>query len=124
MRSASHYQCRFRLAWAESVGHPCGMYVRFKPSVSRARLQVSLVETKRTGSSVAAIHIAGLASVPGWWDAHDRFAFWTELAPRLAELEEAGILGPEDRAKVIASIDGRLPLPRRAEADAIASGFL
>jgi hypothetical protein len=59
------------------------MFVRFRQIAYR--LQVSLIETRRSNGKVRHEHIAGLGSVEMPLSVEDRIAFWQRLHERLAK---------------------------------------
>jgi hypothetical protein len=62
------------------------MFIRFRQTKRRPRLQVSLVETRKEGRRVRHEHIASLGSIALPFSTTDRVAFWEKLDTRLAAL--------------------------------------
>ena len=101
------------------------MFVRFRQTARRPRLQVSLIETRRVGGRVEHEHVASLGSVASNPSLVDRAKFWTEVDLRLARLtnrvdaaEHADIRSKvakrvepvsEDEQKQVAAITGLSP---------------
>jgi hypothetical protein len=76
------------------------MFVRFRPS-ARHHLQVSLVETARSGGKVKHDHVAGLGSIDMPSSPSGRIAFWTKLHRRLATLTNRISQGRTRRAATL-----------------------
>lgn len=81
------------------------MFVRFRQS--RARLQVSLAESRREAGKVRLAHIAGLGSIAEPMTIASRLAFWTGLRERLDKL--ANRVG-DGQVKVLDAIHARIPM--------------
>jgi hypothetical protein len=94
---------------------PLRMFVRFRQS--KLRLQLSLVETRRSNGKVRHEHVAGLGAVPIPPSVADRIAFWTRLHERLARL--ANRLDAEAQAKVLGAVHERIPIVTLAEQHAL-----
>jgi hypothetical protein len=83
------------------------MFVRFR--VTRRRLQVSLVETRRDGGKVRHEHIAGLGSLPVQPSIADRIEFWAQLPQIFGRL--ANRLNADDQCKAFTVVHERIPMP-------------
>lgn len=79
------------------------MFIRFRQT--RDRLQVSLVENRRTGGKVRHEHIASFGSIATPFSVEARLAFWARLHQRLAQLANR-----VDAAKLLGSIHARVPM--------------
>jgi hypothetical protein len=82
------------------------MFVRFRQTAHR--LQVSLVETRRSDGRVRHEHIASLGSVEMPPSVEARIAFWQRLHERLAKL--ANRVDAETQGKLLGDIHARIPL--------------
>lgn len=82
------------------------MFVRFRETQSR--LQVSLVEARRTDGTVRHEHVASFGSVPMPPSVDDRLAFWKRLHERLAKL--ANRIDPATHGKVLGQVHARVPM--------------
>jgi len=91
------------------------MFARFR-KVGR-RLDVSLVNTRRSGGRVVSEHIAPLGSValPEPIAAPERRRFWAQLEARFRHRIDEGRVSADDRRKALAAIDKRIPRPTAAE---------
>jgi hypothetical protein len=87
------------------------MFVRFRSSRSRARLQVSIIEPHRVGGKVRAEHVAGLGAIAQPATVIDRVEFWQSLH---AQLPTLGNRIP-DPASILAAVHARIPLPTPEE---------
>jgi hypothetical protein len=83
------------------------MFTRFRQTARR--LQVSLVETRRSGGQVRHSHVASLGAITVSPSAADRIAFWTKLHQRLATLANR-IDGPT-HGKILAAVHAQIPMP-------------
>jgi hypothetical protein len=92
------------------------MFVRFRNH--GARLNVTLVRTRRVAGKVRSEHVAALGSVP--LDGADRFAvrdrteLWRRLHVNVANLP------PENQGRLMAAVHARVPLPTEEERGAAA----
>ena len=90
------------------------MYARFHPA--KRRLVVKLVASRRIGGKVQAEHIAPLGSVllPEPFSLSERTKFWEALEGRLSIVVDriGERFSAEERRKVIAGIDRRIPTER------------
>jgi hypothetical protein len=86
------------------------MFARFRRVEShlQARLQVSVVESRRVDGRVRVEHIAALGSVGEPATIAERVAFWGNLHRRLDALSNR--IGEDDRAKIIGAIYARIPM--------------
>jgi hypothetical protein len=91
------------------------MFVRFRQS--DRRLQVSVVETRRTDGKVRHEHIAGLGSVDIPPSVRERLVFWGRLPDRLARLGNR--VNAADQAKIYGAIHGRVPMVTIEEQQAL-----
>jgi hypothetical protein len=91
------------------------MFARFR--VTPHRLQVSLVETRRTDGRVRHEHVAALGSAQLPLSPQNRLQFWEQLHPRLARL--ANRLDSEAQARTLASIHARIPMVNADERQAL-----
>ena len=82
------------------------MFTRFRTTLRR--LQVSIVETRRTAGRVHHEHVAGLGSARLPLSRESRIEFWAPLYPRLERL--ANRLDSNTQAKVVAAVDARIPI--------------
>jgi hypothetical protein len=82
------------------------MFARFR--AMPRRLQVSLVETRRSEGRVRHEHVAGLGSAVLPLSPQTRLQFWEQLHPRLARL--ANRLDGTAQAKVLAAVHARIPM--------------
>jgi hypothetical protein len=82
------------------------MFPRFRQT--DYRLQVSLVETRRTAGKVRHEHVAGLGSVEWPPSVEDRIAFWQRLHERLAKLSNR--VDATAQAKILGAIHARIPM--------------
>ena len=93
------------------------MYARFHPA--KRRLVVKLVASRRVGGKVQAEHIAPLGSVllPEPFSLSERTKFWEALDGRLSIVVDriGERFSAEERRKVIAGVDRRIPRPSEAE---------
>jgi hypothetical protein len=83
------------------------MFVRFR-SYTSAAMQVSIVETRRTGGKVRHEHVAGLGSIEMPPTVSGRMAFWKALYGRLGRLGNR--LDPETQARLLGSVHARIPI--------------
>jgi hypothetical protein len=83
------------------------MFVRFR-SYTSAAMQVSIVETRRTGGKVRHEHVAGLGSIEMPPTVSGRMAFWKALYERLGRLGNR--LDPETQARLLGSVHERIPM--------------
>ncbi len=83
------------------------MFTRFRETARC--LQVSLVETHRTGGRVRHSHVAGLGSIGVSPSPADRIAFWTKLHQRLAAL--ANRIDGATHGVILAAVHARIPMP-------------
>jgi hypothetical protein len=83
------------------------MFVRFR-SYTSAAMQVSIVETRRTGGKVRHEHVAGLGSIEMPPTVSGRVAFWRALRERLGRLGNR--LDPETQARLLGSVHARIPI--------------
>jgi hypothetical protein len=83
------------------------MFTRFRKTAHR--LQVSLVETQRSGGTVRHGHVASLGSIGISPTPASRIAFWTKLHQRLATL--ANRIDSQSRGRVLAAVHARIPMP-------------
>jgi hypothetical protein len=83
------------------------MFVRFR-SYTSAAMQVSIVETRRTGGKVRHEHVAGLGSIEMPPTVSGRVAFWRALHERLGRLGNR--LDPETQARLLGSVHERIPM--------------
>jgi hypothetical protein len=91
------------------------MFARFRSTPHR--LQVSLVETRRTAGRVRHEHVAALGSARVPLSRQNRLQFWEQLHPRLARL--ANRLDSEAQAKILASVHARVPMVTADERQAL-----
>jgi hypothetical protein len=91
------------------------MFVRLR--TTPRRLQVSILETRRTARKVTNEHIASLGSIVVPMTVGDRQAFWANLWGRLTSLSNR--IGADDQAKIRNAVHARIPmvLPDEANAD-------
>jgi hypothetical protein len=82
------------------------MFVRFRQSP--ARLQVSLVETRRSAGKVHHEHIASLGSILREPTIADRVGFWSRLHARLGALGNR--VTAEDQGKILGAIHARIAM--------------
>jgi len=82
------------------------MHVRAR--LHRRRIQISLVNTRRVDGKVRQEHIASLGSVPPEMTPADRLAFWTQVHPRLARLDNR--LDQAALAKVMGELHAKVPM--------------
>jgi hypothetical protein len=82
------------------------MFIRFRNK--QQRLQVSLIETRRSDGKVRHEHIASFGSVPVPPTADDRFAFWKRLHERLARLSNR--VDAATQGKLLGDIHARIPM--------------
>lgn len=82
------------------------MFTRFRATPSR--LQVSIIETRRVDGRVYHEHVAGLGSARLPLSRESRIEFWKQLHPRLERL--ANRLDGDTQAKVVASVNARIPI--------------
>jgi hypothetical protein len=75
------------------------MFIRFRQTKRRPRLQVSLVETRKEGRRVRHEHIASLGSIALPFSTTDRVAFWDKLDTRLRGHRKLTGLRPCARGK-------------------------
>jgi hypothetical protein len=91
------------------------MFVRFRQSPRR--LQLSLVETRRTDGKVRHEHIASLDAIAAPPTAAGRIQFWTRLHERLGRLSNR--LNREAQAQVLGAVHARVPMPTVDEIHAL-----
>jgi hypothetical protein len=82
------------------------MFVRFRQT--KTRLQISLIETRRTGGKVRHEHIAGLGSVSLSPTIRDRIEFWNQLHQRLARLSNR--VDTKTHYEVLEEVNKRVPM--------------
>ena len=82
------------------------MFPRFRQT--DFRLQVSLVETRRTAGKVRHEHVASLGSVEWPPSVEGRLAFWQRLHERLAKLSNR--VDAAAQAKILGAIHARIPM--------------
>jgi hypothetical protein len=82
------------------------MHVRAR--LHRRRIQISLVDTRRVEGKVRQEHIASLGSVPPEMTPADRLAFWTQVHPRLARLDNR--LDQAALAKIMGELHSKVPM--------------
>ena len=82
------------------------MFPRFRQT--DFRLQVSLVETRRTAGKVRHEHVASLGSVERPPSVEGRLAFWQRLHERLAKLSNR--VDAAAQAKILGAIHARVPM--------------
>jgi hypothetical protein len=92
------------------------MFVRFRETARR--LQVSLVETGRTGGKVRHSHVASLGSIVRGPSVAERVAFWAALYQRLGRL--ANRVNGEAYGAILAAVHARIPIPTQEEQRAAA----
>jgi hypothetical protein len=90
------------------------MFVRFR--TTPRRLQVSILEARRSARKVTNEHIASLASIPVPMTVAERQAFWARLWERLATLSNR--VGADDQAKIRNAVHARIPMVMPDEANA------
>jgi hypothetical protein len=83
------------------------MFTRFRQTARR--LQVSLVETRRSGGQVRHSHVASLGAIRVSPSAADRIAFWTKLHQRLATL--ANRIDSKTHSTILTAVHARIPMP-------------
>jgi hypothetical protein len=81
------------------------MFVRFRPTPRR--LQVSILETRRTAGKVTNEHIASLGSIEVPMTVGSRQTFWANLWARLASLSNR--ICPDDQAKIRNAVHAASP---------------
>src|SRR5262249_12896879 len=86
-----------------------------------SRLQVSILETRRTGGKVTNEHIASLGSIILPMTVGARQDFWAKLWDRLTSLSNR--IGAEDQAKIRNAVHARIPLVMPIEANADAADY-
>jgi hypothetical protein len=91
------------------------MFVRFRKTPRR--LQISIIETRRTAGKVASAHVASLGTIGLPMTVRGRQAFWAYLWDRLHALSNR--IGPDDQARIRNAVHGRIPMvmPEEANAD-------
>jgi hypothetical protein len=94
------------------------MFVRFRRQ--GRRLQASVVETRRVSGKVVAEHLCGLGSVDADLSIRDRSAFWGTLPERLDQI--GNWIGPDQRAKLLAALQARIPMVSPEEESSIRPG--
>jgi hypothetical protein len=82
------------------------MHIRAR--LHRRRIQISLVDTRRVQGKVRQEHVASLGSVPPDMTPADRLAFWTQVHPRLARLDNR--LDQAALAKVMGELHAKVPM--------------
>ena len=82
------------------------MFPRFRQTDHR--LQVSLVETRRTAGKVRHEHVASLGSVEWPPSVELRLAFWQRLHERLAKLSNR--VDAAAQAKILGAVHARIPM--------------
>jgi hypothetical protein len=82
------------------------MFARFRQA--RGRLQVSVVETRRTNSKVRHAHIASFGSVKIPPSVRERITFWRKLFERLAKLGNR--VDADTAGKILDAIHARIPM--------------
>jgi hypothetical protein len=92
------------------------MFVRFRQSSSR-RLDLSLVEARRSNGKVKQEHVASLGSIFLPPSVADRIAFWARLHERLARLSNR--IGGDMHGKILGSVHARIPMPTAEEQRAL-----
>lgn len=83
------------------------MFTRFRETARR--LQVSLVETRRSGGTVRHGHVASLGSIGIPPTPASRIAFWTKLHERLTTL--ANRIDSRTHGRILAAVHVRIPRP-------------
>jgi ubiquinone biosynthesis protein COQ9 len=83
------------------------MFVRFRER--RSRLQLSLVETRRTADRVLHEHVASLGSIIVPPSPADRIAFWQKLHERLARLANR-IDAETTQGEILGAVHARVPM--------------
>jgi hypothetical protein len=83
------------------------MFARFRQTP--ARLQVSLIETRRVDGKVRHEHVASLGSVSLSLTTFERFEFWRDLHAKLARL--ANRIDAGTQARILGSVHQRVPMP-------------
>jgi hypothetical protein len=83
-----------------------GPFVRFRHTLRR--LQVSLIETSRTGGKVRHEHVASLGSIDDPPTVEDRLEFWRRLHERFGQLSNR--IAGADHAKILGAIHDRIPM--------------
>ena len=91
------------------------MFVRFRETARR--LQISLVETARSGGCVHHEHIASLGSILNSQTPADRIAFWTKLHQRMATLSNR--VDSTMQSTILAAVHARIPMPTRGDHQAV-----
>ncbi len=91
------------------------MFVRFRQQ--GARLQASLMQTRRASGTIRGEDIASLGSVDADVSVRERLAFWVKLPERLARLGNR--VGAEEHAKTYAAPHARIPTVTPEEQRAI-----
>jgi hypothetical protein len=87
------------------------MFARFREKP--ARLQVSLIETRRVGGKIRHEHIASLGSITLPLSIAHRIAFWRRVHERPARL--ANRIDVETQAKILGAIHAKVPMVTAAE---------
>jgi hypothetical protein len=95
------------------------MFVRFR--TTGRRLQVSVLETRRTAGKVANEHIASLGSVEVPMTVAGRQAFWAHLWERLPKLSNR--IGADDQVKIRNAVHARIPMVMPEEANAAEAAY-
>jgi hypothetical protein len=98
------------LASHARINYAITMFTRFRRVEShiQVRLQVSIAERRRIAGKVRVEHIAALGSVGEPTTIAERVAFWGTLHRRLDALSNR--IGEDDKAKIIGSIQARIPM--------------
>ena len=79
-----------------------------------------MVETRRVSGRVVADHLGGLGSVDAELSIRERAAFWAALPERLDQI--GNWIGPDQRAKLLAALQARIPMATAEEQSSIRPG--
>jgi hypothetical protein len=82
------------------------VFIRFRQT--KTKLQVSLIESRRTDGKVRHEHIAQLGSIPLEPTIADRIKFWQRLHERMAQLSNR--VGAKAQARMLGDIHARIPM--------------
>jgi hypothetical protein len=90
------------------------MFVRFR--TTPRRLQVSILESRRTAEKVINEHIVSLGAIEVPMTVAGRLAFWDKLWARLGTLSNR--IGADDQTKIKNAVHARIPMVMPDEANA------
>src|SRR5262249_6720421 len=91
------------------------MFVRFRQGAYR--LQLSLIETRRSDGKVRHEHVGSLGSISLAASVADRIEFWYRLHQCLARFSNR--VGAEDHCKILGRVNARVAMPTNDEQRAL-----